>query len=425
MTDKPVVVVGFVTPVMAALVEFQPPGSVILVEEPDVVRKRDVRGKLAGSTVLRELIEWEYCVVGRADEFYNAHPDLDPAAVVPLLEYATPFAARLAERYGLPGASLGAANIMRDKALLRQVTAAAGVRNPEMAPAHSPADVLSFMRQHPGPVVLKPANRQASVGTQVIYDPNDVLRAWLACVAQDEGILVPDRAVELRMLVERYVAGDEYSVEMLVQRGKPVFANVTAKQLFPGSRPVELAHLVPADIPPALTATLGAQTARVVDVTGFRDGIVHCEWIVADGVPHLVECAGRCPGDGIMEIIERAYPVPLLRTYFEIMKGRQPSAPMPSKARGGAAVRFVAVEPGTVDSINGVEAAREAPGVFLADVMVAAGHKVTGLRSSWDRAAIVMATGGSAAEALRRAEVAAEMIDIDVQPQRSVADAAR
>ena len=81
-----------------------------------------------GERLVRELVEWEYTRAGTADEFYATHRDLNPVAVVPLIEYATPFAARLAERFGLPGASLGAAQILRDKALPRKVRAAGPAR---------------------------------------------------------------------------------------------------------------------------------------------------------------------------------------------------------------------------------------------------------------------------------------------------------
>jgi hypothetical protein len=133
MADKPVVIVGFVAASLPSLAEFQPDRSVIFVEEPDVVRKRGVHDKVAGSSLVREVIEWEHHLPGKADEFYLTHRDLDPAAIVPLVEYATPFAARLAERYGLPGAGVGAAQILRDKALLRRVSGAAGIANPDMA----------------------------------------------------------------------------------------------------------------------------------------------------------------------------------------------------------------------------------------------------------------------------------------------------
>ncbi|MGI5237786.1 ATP-grasp domain-containing protein [Dactylosporangium sp. CA-139066] len=426
---KPLVLVGFVGAALPSLAQLQPPGSVIFIEEPDVVRKRQVRDKIAGSELVRELIEWEFHLAGKADEFYNAHRDLDPAAIVPLVEYATPFAARLAERYGRPGSSLGAAQILRDKALLRQVARGAGIANPESETVHGPADVRAFMARLAesrgrSPVVLKPANRQAAVGTQVLHHPDEVERAWAECVVQDEGIFVPDRPMELRMLVERCVEGPEFSVEMLVQDGGALFVNVTGKQLYPGPRPVELAHIVPADIPSALAARLVSETGRVVRAAGFRDGIVHCEWIVEDGVPYLVECAGRFAGDGIIELIQRAYPVELNRAYFAVMRGENPR-PMPSKAAGGAAVRFLTVEPGVVLSVEGAEAAAAAPGVFACDVSVSAGDTFAGLRSSWDRAGDVMVTADSPAEALRRAEAAAALIRIETVASDRMAVAAK
>jgi biotin carboxylase len=413
---RPVVLVGFVAAALGSSVkDFQPDGSVIFVEEPDVVRKRNARDTVAGSALVRELIEWKFHLPGKADEFFHVHRELDPAAVVPLTEYATPFAARLAERYGLPGAGFGAAQLLRDKGMLRQVSRAAGIANPASARVESPADVRAFLARHPGKIVLKPANRQASVGTQVIGDAAEIDQAWANCVVQDEGVYVPDRAMELRMLAERFVSGDEYSVEMLVRDGEPLFANVTGKQLFPGPRPVELAHIVPADIPAELTALLGEETRRLTGAVGFRTGIVHCEWIVSGGVPYLVECAGRFAGDGIIELIQRAYPVELNRAYFSVMKDEPVTVELPETAKSGAAVRFVSIEPGVIEDVRGVEKASQAEGVFLCDVGVSAGDRFDGLRSSWDRVGDLMVTADSPAEALRLAEDAVAMIEIDVR----------
>ncbi|WP_327360834.1 MULTISPECIES: ATP-grasp domain-containing protein [unclassified Streptomyces] len=411
----PVLIVGFVGVTLAAIGEFQPDDSVIYIEEPDVVRKRHVHEQLDGVAFVRGLIEWEYHLAGKADEFHNAHPDLAPAAVVPAIEYATPFAARLAERYGLPGAGLGAAQILRDKALLRQVSAGAGIANPTSVRVSGPADVRDFLRGQAGPVVLKPANRQAAVGTRVIRDPAEVEQAWADCLVQDEGVFVPDRPMERSMLAEQYVDGPEFSVEMLVRDGQALFVNVTGKQLFPGPHPVEMAHTVPADIPEDLAQVLGAQTARVVGAVGFRDGIVHCEWIVADGVPYLVECAGRLAGGGIVDTIQLAYPVQLMRSYYAVLKGEEPPAELPRRAKGGAAVRFLAAGPGRVTAVHGVEDARQVDGVFLVAVTAGPGDRFTGLRHSWDRAGIVMATADSSAEALLRAEAAAAAVRIDIE----------
>jgi biotin carboxylase len=422
--DRPMVLVGFVAAAVATIAEVQPAGSVVWIEEPDVVRKRAAHEKVAGAEVVRELIEWEHLLPGKADEFYHAHRDLNPCAVVPLTEYATPFAARLAERFGLPGATYGAALILRDKALLRRVTGAAGIANPESVEVTGAEQAAAFLRSVGGPIVLKPANRQASVGVQIVHDAAGIDAAWAACTDQDEGVFVPDRPMELRMLAERYVSGTEFSVEMLFRAGEPLFANVTGKQLFPGDRPVEAAHVVPADIAEELAGLLKEQTAKVLRAAGFSDGIAHCEWIVPDdGVPHLVECAGRFAGDGIIDLIQRAYPVELARCYYAVMKGRPLPAELPEKAAGGAAVRFLTIEPGLVTAVSGAEEAAAGEGVYMCDVSVSPGDRFDGLRSSWDRVADLMVSADSPAEALRLADAAAASIRITVEPLEPVAAA--
>jgi biotin carboxylase len=410
----PVVMVGFI-PFALMDVPFQPGGPILIIEEPDVVRKREVWAKMADAEVACELVEWPYQLPGAADEFFNAHPELHPAAVTPMGEYGTPFAARLAERYGLPGAGFGAALLLRDKALLRKVTSAAGIANPEWATVTAPGEVRDFMAAHPGPVVLKPANRQGSVGTKVLHGADEVDRAWAECLVHDEGVMVPDRPMPLHMLVERYVNGREFSVETLFDRGRPVFANVTGKLLFPGPRPIELGHEVPADIPAELTERLCGLTERVLHAVGFGTGIVHCEWIVADEAIYLVECAGRMAGDGIVMMIEAAYPVELIRSFWTLMKGEPLPAPLPRSAEQGAAVRFLHTEPGAVLSVDGLDDARAVPGVTWCSVGVQPGDTVRELRSSWDRVGSAMAVAPTAAEAMACAAAALDRIQVKVR----------
>ena len=226
------------------------------------------------------------------------------------------------------------------------------------------------------------------------------------------------------MLAERFVQGHEYSVEMLVRDGEELFVNVTGKQLFPGPHPVELAHAVPADIPAELADLLGAQTRKLLDAVGFGSGTVHCEWIVSDGIPYLVECAGRFAGDGIIELIQRAYPVNYVEAVYAVLKGEPLPVDLPDCAKRAAAVRFMMIEPGIVDTIHGVDAAREAEGVFSCDVEIAPGDRFDGLHSSWDRVGDVMVTADTPADALRLAEAAVELVQIGLRPAYGAAQRA-
>jgi biotin carboxylase len=414
VTTRPVVLVGFVLAALKTLA-FRPEGSVVFVEEPDVVRKRDVHAKVEGSALVREVIEWEHHLAGAADEFYNRYPDLDPTAVLPLVEYATPFAARLAERYGLPGAGYGAVQLLRDKSLLRRVAASAGIANPASERASSPEDVRAFLRAHPGKVVVKPANRQGSIGTTILADESEVDGAWQRCLVMDEGVFVPDRQMPLVMLVEQFVEGHEFSVEMLVRDGQPVFRSVTDKLLFSGTHPIEQGHVVPADIPVELSERLFAETTRLLAAVGFRTGVVHCEWIVSDGVPYLVECAGRFGGDGIVDLVNYAYEIDLVQLYYAVMAG-EPLPAQPTRAVKGASVRFLTSDPGIVEAVDGLEEARAVPGVVDCDVSVAPGDRAPEMRSSWDRIGHATVVAATPAEAERIAAAAMAKVSVKVRP---------
>ncbi|HEY8472076.1 MAG TPA: ATP-grasp domain-containing protein [Natronosporangium sp.] len=418
MTDTypPVVLIGYSAGVLAYLSRFLPDSSIVVVEEPDVVGKRGVHAATVNSTVLRKVVEWEYQLDAAADSFYHHHRDLRPGAVVPIIEYGVPFAARLAERYGVPGAGYGAALALRDKRLQRAITAAAGIPNPRSVQVDGPEQVAAVMAELGGPVVLKPANRQAAVGTKILRDPSEVPTAWLECLDQEEGELVPDRPMPLRMLVEQFIEGEEFSVEMMVYHGRSWFGGVTRKFLFDGPRPIEQGHLHPADIDQLLADRLLADTERVVDALGMDCGFVHCEWMVQDGVPYLVECAGRMAGDGIIELVDMTWDYDVVGEFYAMMQGKPLGPPPPPKASRFAATWTTAPPAvGRIERVEGVEAAKAVPGVRTV-AAPAVGSETHPLRSSGDRPVLVTAAGDTPAAALANAQRAAELVRIEVRP---------
>lgn len=411
--DGVVIVVGTVRRLIRGAAEAFPAAEIILVEDSAIIVQPGIAALIAELGVTP--IPWAYPDDGTADSFYLRHRDLDVRAVVPGVEYGAVFAARLAERYGLPGATLGAAQLLRDKALLRAVTTAAGVHNPGYQQVDSLEQVRDFIRRHPGPVVIKPTNRQGAVGTRIVRTPEAAADAWHSAMDQEEAPYVANQSLPLRMLVEEFVEGTEYSVEMLLQGGESLFANVTGKLLHPGDRPVELGHVVPADVSSERWDALVAATRTVTDVVGFHTGVVHCEWIVRGDEPYLVECAGRMPGDTIMDLIEYAWPVELIARYISLLGGGAGERG-PERPKGGAAVLYPAVPPGVVVSLDGVAEAKAVPGVFLTGVVVGVGDRVNELRSSWDRVIGAAASGASVEEAMRLVELALSKIRLVTEP---------
>ncbi len=396
--------VGFGAGILPGLDVVLPPGSLTVVEDPHVAKVRGVRHRMTAFACVADLIESPVQDEDRAPELVAewALPD-HVAAVIPGLEYGVVAAAALAEQLTLPGAGLAAARLLRDKVALRIAAGSAGLAQPRWREVRSADDVRGFGH---AACVLKPANRQASIGVQLLDAGDDRNDAWQRTVAADEPLMRAPGGPAPRYLVEARLHGSEISVETLVSDGEIVFLNITAKTVLPGRHPIELGHLVPAPLSPRITAAMRA----LIAATGFGTGTLHAEWILVEGDPYLVECAGRLPGDEIVPLIDRAYGGSLVADLVTVLSGR-PLQRTP-ESTGAAAVRFLTAGPGLVTSVRGVDAARAVKGVTDIRVTVAPGDRIGALESSWDRVGRVIAAGPTLEMASRAAADAADTVRI-------------
>ncbi|MBA6436580.1 MULTISPECIES: ATP-grasp domain-containing protein [Streptomyces] len=419
------VMVGYGAQLMAEVDRLLPAASVLIVEEPHVVKARDVHRAAAEHPCVAGVLSAATQDEARAHALAWSVPrPPDVRAVVPALEYGVVAAATLATAWGLPGGGAGAARILRNKLELRRAAARRGITQPEFAEATGPADVDALRARFDGSCVLKPANRQASLGVVLLGPGDDTEAAWRHTVAADEPRLRVHYADAAQYLVEQRLHGPEVSVEALVHDGVIGFLNVTAKQVLPGRYPVELGHTVPApaDEPGgAAREALSVAMAELVDAIGFSTGILHAEWVLTSDRPHLIECAGRLPGDHIPALIDLAYGGDgLVADLFALLAG---DGPRPARvARRGAAIRFLPtpdpdVPEAVVRSVIGIAEAERLDGVRDVAVALVEGARVNEVTNSWQRGGHVVATGPTPSEAARTAERAAALVAITVGPR--------
>ncbi len=408
------VVVGYSPVALGKLDELLPEGSVLLLEEPAVIEARGIREVVAGHRSIAALLPTASQDEAHAARFAANFPRPGGVrTVVPMVEYGVVTAAALAEAWGLPGAGLGAARVLRDKSRLREAVAGTDIAQPAWALVESPAEVEEFRARQGGDCVLKPANRQASLGVQLLGPADDIEAAWQHTTSADEPTLRAEYPDAARFLAEERLRGPEVSVEALVHEGTVGFLNITDKSVQDSRYPVETGHVLPADLPAAVSTALAEGLAALVKATGFGSGVLHSEWIIDDGRPHLVECAGRLPGDGITVLIDLAYDTHILRELLQVLGGDAPT--VREDAVAGASVRFLTSPTGVVERIDGVEEARESEGVHALHLTVEVGDSVQSTAtSSWDRIGSVIATGADSADAVRNAERAVARIVVGV-----------
>lgn len=401
--------VGYSHAITCQLDRILPARSVVVIEEPHVISARNVLAETADIASVAGIVSaptQSEVDIERIADIVGRPPHL--RAVIPTVEYGVVAAAALAEAWDLPGSGVQAARILRNKLRLRKAAAAAGIAQPEWAEATGPEDVAAFRDTHGGRCVLKPANRQASLGVQLLEADDDVEAAWKHTTVADEPRIRARYLTDARYMTEARLIGSEVSVEALVRDGDPVFFNATAKTVAPGRYPVELGHTVPASVPASIRQRLEAETRSLISCTGFYDGIIHAEWILVDGVPHLIECAGRAPGDYINDLIGLAYDCDVFTDLVAVLDAGRPEIPKRTAHRA-AAIRFLTVPPGTVTAIEDANRPEDYEQLRIGAEL---GDEVAELTNSWRRIGHAITIGADADEAAVHAREAADRVTV-------------
>jgi biotin carboxylase len=179
-------------------------------------------------------------------------------------------AARLRERLGVPGMTVDAVNGFRDKQLMKQRVAAAGLRVPRAERVRTIAETRAAAERIGFPLIVKPI---AGAGSADTYRVDDA-------AALDAALARMQHVTEASC--EEFVAGDEYTFDTVCTAGAPAFENVA--QYLP--RPLDARSsewISPVIITvrdlaqPQLAAGI-ALGRQVLDALGMGDGFTHMEW---------------------------------------------------------------------------------------------------------------------------------------------------
>lgn len=331
-----------------------------------------------------EVVEKVHTARGGFDELlaeaaFRATIDRAPAAVVAFSEEHVMGAALLQDAFGLPGPSLHASVLSRNKALQRGRFAAEGLRQPEYLVTDDLGAAEPWAEPRL-PVVVKPLTSSGSSGVELVAD----LETYRQTAAR--------RAHEARLLVERALLGPEFSWEGLIRDGKVWFSNVTAKETTGPPNFVEVAHRAAAELDDETTGEVDRLAAGVLAALRFATGLVHLEFRITETGPAIMEVAVRTPGDFIMDILGLTYGF----DWFEMTLRLAMGLPLPEAPRGPvrfAASYFPIAPPGRVSGVRGLDDVRAHPSVVHADVKVTEGDVIAPLRSSAGRAgSVILAT---------------------------------
>ncbi|HUQ33626.1 MAG TPA: ATP-grasp domain-containing protein [Pyrinomonadaceae bacterium] len=263
--------------------------------------------------------------------------------VIALEEYDVVTAGLIREHLCLDGMTSTQARNFRDKLSMRDRASASGIRVPDFVHVLNYDELRDYMARVPPPWVLKPRSDVSAVGIKKLDDSEQVWRAIDALDARDN---LRERSPFY--LLERYVAGDVFHVDSLVNEGKVVFAGASAY----GRPPMEVAHQGGVFITRTVKRNsederkLLKLNRKLISALGLSHGAAHAEFIKSaeDGEFYFLEIAARVGGAYIAESLEAASGINIWREWarIEIARGANPYKLAPLRKEYGGIVLSLA-----------------------------------------------------------------------------------
>jgi biotin carboxylase len=314
---------------------------------------------------------------------YAARRPLD--AVVPVDDATTVVASAVGEALGLRVNPLAAARATRDKQLMRELLARAGVPSPSFEAVRVDGDPVLAARRTAYPCVLKPRVLAASRG--VIRADDEV--AFVAAFARIRAILREPDVATLgegtdTILVEGFVPGVEVALEGLLEEGV-----LRTLALFDKPDPLdgpffeETLYVTPSRLPPSTQAAVAHVAARSARALGLSDGAVHCELrlrAAAGGAlePVVLEIAARSIGG----LCGRTLRFGTGMSLEELILRRALGRPVDSleRERAAAAVIMIPIPRGGIlEEVRGLDEARAVPHIEDVTISLHKGQEVVPL----------------------------------------------
>ena len=196
-----------------------------------------------------------------------------------------------------------------------------------------------------------------------------------------------DRSV----LIEEFIQGPEFSVEIIVWNGIPYILAVTDKLTTDAPYFVELGHNQPSVYSAHVVETLKAAALKGVMALGLDDCAAHAELKIQNGQAYLMEIGARLGGDFIStELVHLSTGIDMVAAAVNVALGIRPDFE-PSESPKGVCIRYFTPKSGRLISVEGRDILNDER-VYDSEIYVKKDALIPEVKSSLDRSGHVIVT---------------------------------
>lgn len=307
---------------------------------------------------------------------------------------------------GLLGISYETAIKATDKAEMIKAFDEHGIEHPWYYLAEDKDVLDNIAEKITFPCIMKPTDNAGSRGVVLVNCSNELKTAFEYSY---------DESRSGAVIIEEYLQGPEFSVEVMVIDGEPHVLQITDKLTTGAPHFVEMGHSQPTRQSDYNQAKISDLALRACKAVGISCGPAHVEMILTKDGPKMVELGARMGGDCITtHLVPLSTGIDMVRATIEAACGGTPD--IVPKFRKGSAIRYFNTSAGLLKAIEGVEIAKLIPGIREITIVKDIGTEITDIGSSTDRIGFVIAQADTVEEAIHICLLAESVVRFDIEP---------
>lgn len=316
----------------------------------------------------------------------------------PCSEVAMNVMGRINDELHLSGVSRKQAVVATNKHLMREAFKQGGAPSPISILAKSAEDAWEQFRNFDCDGILKPSRNSGSRGISKVFksvtSKDDFIRNYEIALEESR-----DHSV----LIEQFIEGPEFSVEVIVWNGNINVLTVTDKKTTEAPHFVELGHNQPSCFPEDTVAIIKDAAVKGVKALGVDKCACHAEVKVMNGKAYLMEVGARMGGDFISTVLTRlSTGIDMVAAAIDCALGIEPDL-IPKAEPQGVCIRYFCPKPGKLMNISNTEVL-DNPHIYESEIYCKAGDEIPEVTSSLCRSGHVIVTEETPQKAIKLAE---------------------